>query len=106
MVAAGVFGGSLPRIASHEGSGIVAAVGSGVTDFRLGDRVMCGLPIHRCGECLNCKMPEEYRQYCQKVKGNLGVTVDGAFAEYVLCDAREACLLPDKVSFEKAAPLA
>ena len=36
----------------------------------------------------------------------MGVTLDGAFAEYVICDARESCMLPDAVSFETAAPLA
>lgn len=32
--------------------------------------------------------------------------MDGAFAEYLVCDGKEACKLPDAVSFETAAPLA
>lgn len=32
--------------------------------------------------------------------------MDGAFAEYLVCDGRESCKLPDAVSFETAAPLA
>ena len=39
-------------------------------------------------------------------EGAIGVNRDGAFAEYVLIDARHAAKLPDKVSFETAAPLA
>lgn len=107
MVVAGKFGSSLPQTASHEGTGTVAAVGSALTSsFKPGDRVMCGLIKDRCGNCLSCKGPEDRRQYCPNNKGYLGVTIDGAFAEYLVCDGREAAVLPDKVSFETAAPLA
>ena len=36
----------------------------------------------------------------------MGVTLDGAFAEYVVVDARESSKIPEKVAFETAAPLA
>ena len=107
MVLSGVFPASLPQTASHEGAGTVVGVGSAVgSAFRPGDRVMCGLPTNRCGECVSCKGPEDRRQYCPNVKGHLGVTLDGAFAEYVVCDGRETSIVPEKVSFETAAPLA
>lgn len=32
--------------------------------------------------------------------------MDGAFAEYMIADARESSKVPDRVSFETAAPLA
>ncbi|MCJ1366545.1 hypothetical protein MMC16_005674 [Acarospora aff. strigata] len=106
LIRNGLFGGKLPRIASHEGTGTVVAVGSAITDIRPGDRVMCGLPYRRCGKCASCLGPEDYRQYCPHVKGQLGVTMDGAFAEYLICDGRESSKLPDSMSFETAAPLA
>ena len=82
------------------------AVGSGVKDFKAGDRVLCGLTTHRCGECISCRGPENEKHYCPNVEAYLGVTRDGAFAEYLTCDSKETSLLPDKISFETAAPLA
>ncbi|KAK8213844.1 chaperonin 10-like protein [Phyllosticta capitalensis] len=104
MVRAGIFRPPLPCTASHEGAGTVAAVGSSVTDFRIGDRVMAGLYLHPCDACDDCKagLP----QYCQKCEGAIGVHTQGAFAEYVRIDARTAAKLPDAVSFATAAPLA
>ena len=106
MVSAGIFGTKLPSTASHEGAGTVVAMGSSITDFNHGDRVMAGLPFHRCGHCADCLGSEELQHYCPNVKGHLGVTLDGAFAEYMLVDGRESSKLPDKVSFETAAPMA
>ena len=109
MVRAGVMGTKLPCTASHEGTGVVVAIGSETSssgDFKKGDRVMAGLPRNRCGHCPDCLGDENYRQYCPNISGHVGVTLDGAFAEYVLVDGRESCVIPDKVSFETAAPLA
>ncbi|KAL9112146.1 MAG: hypothetical protein Q9227_003523 [Pyrenula ochraceoflavens] len=106
MVAEGQFGTQLPVIASHEASGVVVDVGASVTGFQKGDRVMVAIPYHRCGTCEDCKGPENYRQYCSNIGGHNGVTRDGGFAEYMICDARESSKLPDGVTFETAAPLA
>ena len=105
MVAAGGFGTKLPCIASHEGTGTVVATGSAVSDFKKGDRVMAGLPRNRCGHCHDCLGPDNFKHYCRNVKGYGGISVDGAFAEYMVADARESSKVPDKVSFETAAPL-
>ena len=106
MVSSGVFGSKLPLIGSHEGAGTVVAAGSSVASFRSGDRVMCGLPLHPCGECAECNGPENQTQYCTKVKGHVGVHIDGCFAEYVRVDSRTTTPLPAAVSFLNAAPLA
>jgi propanol-preferring alcohol dehydrogenase len=106
MVSAGEFSTKLPCTASHEGAGTIVSAGSSVTNFKTGDRVMCGLPKQPCGYCPDCLGPENYRQYCRNIAGHIGVTMDGAFAEYVLVDARSSAKLPDSVSFETAAPLA
>ena len=96
-------GTKLPCTGSHEGTGVVVAVGSEVEDFEKGDRVMAGLPKDRCGHCPDCLGDEDYRQYCRNMAGHAGVTLDGAFAEYVLVDGRESCVIPDNVSYETAA---
>ncbi|CZT42734.1 related to alcohol dehydrogenase [Rhynchosporium secalis] len=106
MVSKGIMGTKLPCVASYEGAGTVVQVGSSVNDFKAGDRVLCSLTYHRCGECADCKGPEQDRQYCANVGGYLGVTIDGSFAEYEVVDGRECCLLPDNLSFQSAAPLA
>lgn len=106
LVHSGAFGTKLPVTGSHEGAGTVVAVGSSVTDFKISDRVMCGLPFHPCGTCRNCTGPESWRQYCANIEGHSGVQRDGFFAEYALVDARSTTLLPDEVSFLSAAPLA
>jgi propanol-preferring alcohol dehydrogenase len=106
MVTNGIFNSGLPIIASHEGSGTVAAIGSEVKKFKIGDRVMCGIPVKPCGNCPDCKGPEKYRQYCANFGGLNGVTSDGYFAEYAVIGEDFSAKLPDEVSFETAAPLA
>ncbi len=106
MVVEGKFPTKLPCTASHEGTGIVVAVGSNVSNFKPGDRVMSGLPRNPCGTCYNCQGPNDWHQYCENIEGHIGVFVDGAFAEYHVVDSRSSCHIPDKVSFTSAAPLA
>ena len=106
MVQNGVFNTALPVTASHEGAGTVVAIGSAVTNFKIGDRVMSGIPLHPCGRCHDCLGPEKQKQYCENIKGHVGVTTDGCFAEYARVDSRSSTVLPDAVSFLSAAPLA
>ncbi|KAK3326002.1 chaperonin 10-like protein [Apodospora peruviana] len=108
MVRSGIFGTKLPCTGSHEGAGTVVLVGSSVSDFKPGDRVMCGLPLHPCGKCLDCTSSPEakQRQYCTQVDGHIGIHIDGCFAEYVRVDARSSTPVPDTVSLLSAAPLA
>jgi propanol-preferring alcohol dehydrogenase len=106
MISSGVFHSPLPQTASHEGAGTVVAIGPAVEDFRPGNRVMCGLTTQRCGRCVSRQGPEEFRYYCTNQGRVLGIPRDGAFAEYLVVDTKESNRLPDKVSFETAAPLA
>lgn len=53
----------LPGVFGHEGSGIVEAIGGGVTDFAVGDHVIMGWPY--CGECRNCLRAEH--RYCARI---------------------------------------
>ena len=106
MVTAGKFSTKIPCTASHEGTGTVVAMGSNVKDFKKGDRVMAGLPKNECGNCYNCKGPNDWAPFCENIEGHIGVMIDGAFAEYLVCDGRIACHVPDNVSLLSAAPLA
>ena len=106
MVVNGQFPTKLPCVASHEGTGHVVAVGNAVKNFKVGERVMAGIPRGRCGECMNCKGPDDWHPYCENMDGHNGVFIDGAFAEYHIADSHNSCHIPDNVSFASAAPLA
>ncbi len=41
-----------PAVLGHEGSGVVEAIGPGVTDFKVGDHVV--MSFAHCGQCENC----------------------------------------------------
>ncbi len=103
---AGVFPSQLPITASHEGTGVVVAKGKAAIQFEIGDRILASQTYNRCGECDDCKGPENFRHYCNFKDGAMSVTRDGAFAEYLVVDARESTKIPDAMKFETAAPLA
>jgi L-iditol 2-dehydrogenase len=98
---------SAPRIFGHETSGVVAAVGDSVTDYRPGDRVMVFHHIP-CRECFYCK----HKTFAQcstykKVGCTAGFEASGGgFAEYVrVMDwivQHGTVRIPDAVSFEQA----
>jgi propanol-preferring alcohol dehydrogenase len=92
----------LPFIPGHEGAGIVAAVGRGVTEIKEGDAV--GVPwLHSaCGRCSYCLTGWE--TLCE-AQSNTGYSVNGTFAEYVVAKADFVGRLPDGVDFAAIAPI-
>lgn len=92
----------LPLIPGHQIVGTVAALGSQVTQFRVGDRI--GVPWlgHTCNYC----------RYCQSQRENLcdtaeftGYQIDGGYAEYTVADHRFCFPIPDTYPALQAAPL-
>jgi L-iditol 2-dehydrogenase len=98
---------SAPRIFGHETSGVVAAVGAGVSRFAPGDRVVVFHHIP-CRQCYYCRH-QTFAQ-CLTYK-KVGCTAGfepsgGGFAEYVrvmdwIVD-QGTVKIPDAVSFEQA----
>ena len=94
---------SLPHVPGHELAGVVAEVGSGVRNWKIGDRVtvpfVCG-----CGRCSWCESGEA--QVCPD-QTQPGFTGPGSFAELVAIHGAETNLvrLPDSVDFVTAASL-
>ncbi|MCA9884813.1 MAG: zinc-dependent alcohol dehydrogenase family protein [Anaerolineae bacterium] len=94
----GEYMSSYPLIPGHEFSGVVAAVGDSVTRYKVGDRVTAdpNIPCNRCSACQR-NQPNQ----CENLAA-IGVTRDGAFAEYVT--APEEVVFPiGDLSFAAAA---
>ncbi len=89
----------LPHILGIETAGEVAALGVGVTEWRVGDRVVNGPGIW-CGQCKFCRAGRE--NMCEK-RQIVGVDVYGGYAEYLKLPAYTLAALPKDVSFEHGA---
>ena len=96
IVTGGYFGGKTQRelVPLSDGAGEVAAAGSDVTRYKVGDRIVStffqnwvdGPPA-----------PE--------ARPAIGAPMDGVLAEYVLFDQRDAVAMPSNLSFEEGATL-
>ena len=91
-----------PLVPGHEVVGIVSALGAGVTDFALGERV--GVPWlgQTCGHCAFCARGKE--NLCD-APGFTGYTIDGGYAQRTVADSRYCFRLPTRYSDIEAAPL-
>lgn len=102
----------LPAVLGHEGSGIVEAVGSAVSDLKPGDRVI--MSFNSCGHCPNCD--DDAPTYCHdflvqnwagaRPDGSATMTLDGSpvhanffgqssFATYAITHSRNTVKIPD-----------
>lgn len=93
----------------HEYMGTVAALGPGVDEFRVGERVT--VEIHAgCGQCKRCRQGmytscHNYGlNYGEVDKGHRanGFTTDGGFAEYAVNNINTLSRVPDDMSDEEA----
>lgn len=91
-----------PIVPGHEVVGRVEALGPGVTELAIGDRVGVQPLWSTCGHCRYCLSGREQLCPTRQVTGE---TVDGGYAEYMLAMAAHAHRVPDNVSDAEAAPL-
>jgi len=92
----------LPFTPGHEGTGVVVALGSGVTRLKEGDRVGLAWLYSACGHCQFCL--SGWETLCLQQK-NSGYSVNGSFAQYALAKADYLGLIPGELSFVDAAPI-
>jgi len=93
-----------PLVMGHEAAGIIAQVGSAVTQWKPGDRVTFDSTIS-CGKCGPCRAGAI--NLCDR-RRVLGVSCDeyrqhGAFAQFVAVPQHILYRLPDNLSFVQAA---
>lgn len=88
-----------PVTLGHEAAGVVAGIGTEVSDFSIGDRVAL-FPAAYCGECPYCLAGRESLCEASKV---YGVARDGALANFVTAPAHSAFHLPNTVPFDQGA---
>ncbi|MEU0600310.1 NAD(P)-dependent alcohol dehydrogenase [Streptomyces sp. NPDC006393] len=100
-----------PMVPGHEIAGVVAEVGSGVTKYKVGDRVGVGCMVDSCRECDNCKAGQE--QYCTgggmigtyNAVGKDGEPTYGGYSQKIVVDENFVVRIPDGLSLDVAAPL-
>jgi propanol-preferring alcohol dehydrogenase len=91
-----------PFIPGHEVAGIVAALGPGVKNLKVGDAVGVAWLHDACMSCEYCETGWE--TLCEH-QHNTGYSVNGGFAEYVIASAAFAAKLPATVDFAAISPI-
>ena len=89
----------------HEYMGTVVALGPGVDEYKIGERV--SVEIHAgCGQCKRCRqgMYTSCLNYGKPEKGHRanGFTTDGGFAEYAINHINTLARVPDTMSDAEA----
>lgn len=104
-----LYSGSLPdvmprilgKVMGHELCGEIVAVGPGVTNVKVGDRVAVE-PLLACDHCVDCLVGDYH--LCPELQ-HIGIGWSGGFGEYSKAPAKNVFLLPDHVSYEDASLL-
>jgi alcohol dehydrogenase, propanol-preferring len=91
-----------PRVPGHEVVGKIDALGEGVSDWKLGQRVGVGFLGGHCGRCPACRRGDFVNCTNQPVSGG---HYDGGYAEVMLAIPSGLAAIPDSLSSVEAAPL-
>ncbi len=91
----------VPMVVGHEFMGTISELGSGVEGLSVGQRV-AGEGHITCGHCRNCKGGR--REFCHN-HTSVGVSRQGAYADYLVIPAANVFPVPDHIDDEVAAVL-
>jgi D-arabinose 1-dehydrogenase-like Zn-dependent alcohol dehydrogenase len=91
-----------PRVPGHEVAGVIDAVGSGVANWKPGERVGVGWNGGYCGHCDPCRRGNFFACVTGQVTG---ITFDGGYAEYLIAPASAVARMPAALPAGDAAPL-
>ena len=98
----GFAGVPYPRVPGHEVIGRIDAVGDGVQEWKVGQRVGVGFLAGEDGTCPSCRQGDPVT--CQNPVIT-GMTTDGGYAEIMLAEARGLVKVPEDLDAAQAAPL-
>ena len=105
------WGGSIfPMVPGHEIAGIVTAVGSGVTKYKVGDKVGVGCFVDSCRQCAECVKGDD--NYClvgmnatYNGREKDGTPTYGGYSDHIVVDENYVLSIPDNLPLDAAAPL-
>ncbi len=89
-----------PMVMGHEFSGIISALGEGVTGWKVGDPITVQ-PMFSCGQCGYCA--EGLTNLCDDRKFMGAMDNNGAFMDEFCVPVENLCALPENVSLETGA---
>jgi len=99
-----------PMVPGHEIAGVVEAVGSKVTKYKVGDSVGVGCFVDSCRNCHECKQGLE--QYCRvgtiwtyNARDKEGAPTYGGYSEKIVVDENYVVRMPNNLPLEACAPL-
>lgn len=93
---------ALPRVPGHEVIGTIDALGDGVQDWKVGDRVGVGFLGAYCGTCKSCRRGDFVNCRQQPM---FRIHLDGGYAESMIAPARALVAVPPELKSAEAAPL-
>jgi D-arabinose 1-dehydrogenase-like Zn-dependent alcohol dehydrogenase len=91
-----------PRVPGHEVAGVIDAVGSDVTGWKVGQRVGVGWFGGHCGNCESCRRGDFVTCPYAQVPG---ISYDGGYADYMIAPTEALAIIPDGLSSTEAAPM-
>lgn len=91
-----------PIIPGHEIAGVIDALGEGVNNWSVGQKVGVGWYGGHCNTCEACRRGDFI--LCSKGK-IAGISYDGGYAEYMVAPTQALALIPEELSSIEAAPL-
>jgi uncharacterized zinc-type alcohol dehydrogenase-like protein len=105
------WGGSIfPMVPGHEIAGVVTSVGSGVTRFKVGDKVGVGCFVDSCRQCTECVAGED--NYClvgmnatYNGREKDGTPTYGGYSDHIVVDENYVLSIPENLPLDAAAPL-
>ena len=86
-----------PITLGHEPSGVIAALGDEVKDWRTGERVAIN-PFLSCGKCINCLSGNSQICLARRV---IGIHTEGGLAEFLKIPAQNLVHLPENIPFDQ-----
>src|SRR6516164_10519319 len=93
---------SYPRVPGHEVAGVIDKVGSGVNNFKTGERVGVGWHGGQDGTCLACRRGDFVNCANAQVSG---VSYDGGYQEFMVAPIEALAHVPESFDAAEAAPL-